>query len=188
MMRVAVAILGLILLVAVIAPKGALEQEALELRNRGIAELENEQPASAERIFKQLAEVVPKDPLPWANLAIAALRQQRFDDAEKWLDKAEALDGGASGLDAIRAEILQWSGRSDAALQKLRGAADAAPGDPETQYSLYRLAQILDGPEAEAGARESLDRLGKLRPDNLVVIVQLALRARAEGDRAAASA
>ena len=59
----------------------AVSPEAVELRNRGLAELENEKPELAEQAYRQLTEVAPKDPLGFANLAIAELRQQKNDAA-----------------------------------------------------------------------------------------------------------
>ena len=55
----------------------ALDEAALSLRQKGLAELENEQPSAAAATFAELARRVPDDPLPHANLAIAALRQAR---------------------------------------------------------------------------------------------------------------
>ena len=49
-------------------PGGSLAQstEALELLNRGLAQLEYEDPAGAEATFRRLAELVPEDPLAHA--------------------------------------------------------------------------------------------------------------------------
>ncbi len=63
----------------------ALSPELVELRNRGYAELENEQPANAAEIFRQLIKLAPEDPLGHANLAVAdaqtagVRRSSRFD-------------------------------------------------------------------------------------------------------------
>ncbi len=160
-------------------------ERALELRNRGFAELENEQPAPAEETFAALAELVPKDPMPHANLAIARLRQQKFSDAEAAIRAALELDPGRPALVAIQAEIEQWSGRPEEALELMRQAAAGEPDDPRLQYSLYRQALVM---QSEADLATALERLARLRPENLVVMLQLGQRAIAAGDRAAASA
>ncbi|MCG8455308.1 MAG: hypothetical protein MI919_03435, partial [Holophagales bacterium] len=55
---------------------GAITPEAIALRDAGFAALENEKPEEAETAYRQLAELVPDEPLVWGNLAIAHLRQQ----------------------------------------------------------------------------------------------------------------
>lgn len=164
------------------------DPSAVRLRNRGYAELENEKPALAEATFQQLTRVAPEEPLGWANLAIAHLRQQEFDPATKALGKALELTPKDPRLFAIQGEIEHWSGRGEAALNSFRRAADGAPDDLELQYALYRQATILTGDKADAAARLALERLARLRPENLVVLLQLGQRARAAGDRAQATA
>jgi len=177
----------LLALTALAVPSG-LPDRALELRNLGYAELENEQPGRAEAAFEELAELVPDDPLPWANLAIARLRQQESDGALEAVDKAIALAPGRADLLAIRGEVLQWSGRPAEALAAFAAAAEAAPDDPETQYSLLRQSANAPSPESEAFAAEALRRLAKLRPENVPVLLQLGSTAVKAGDRSAATA
>ena len=164
------------------------DPSAVRLRNRGYAELENEKPALAAATFEQLTRIAPKDPLGWANLAIALLRQQDFEPATNALAKALELAPTDPRLLAIQGEIEHWSGRGEAALDSFRRAADGAPDDHELQYALYRQATILTGEQADAAARLALERLARLRPENLVVMLQLGQRARAGGDRAQATA
>jgi tetratricopeptide (TPR) repeat protein len=181
-----VPVLGfLVLCSAVLA--AAPSDEALRLRNAGIAELENEQPANAERIFLELTKVAPDDRLAYANLAIAALRQQKFDDAKAHVAEALAKSPGEPQLLAIEAEIYHWSGDDPRALEILRKAAAAAPEDPEIQYALYRQAGVVDGEGSVDAAGEALERLVRLRPENLVVLLQQGIRAREAGDREAAT-
>ena len=59
----------------------ALPPDAYELRNVGLAQLENERFADAEAAYRKLVELAPREPLGHANLAIALLRQQKFDEA-----------------------------------------------------------------------------------------------------------
>jgi Flp pilus assembly protein TadD len=161
--------------------------DAVELRNRGIAELENESPTQAERSFRALIEILPDEPLGHANLAVALLRQQKMTDARRAIDRALAKSPDDPRLVAILAEIHHWSGENDQALAAYRRAAQAAPDDVALQYSLYRQATTSASEEAEEAARAALDRLASLRPENLVVLLQRGQRARAAGDRATAT-
>jgi tetratricopeptide (TPR) repeat protein len=163
-------------------------QQAIQLRNQGIAELENEAPVRAETTFLELLRLAPDDPLPYANLAIATLRQQKLDEAQEWIDKALDKSPNDARLVAIQAEIHHWSGNSQAALAAFRLAADAAPTNIDYQYSLLRQAASTNDPAATEASRVALDRLAKLRPENLVVLLQLGHQARANDDRSAATA
>ncbi len=165
-----------------------VSDEAIYLRNLGIAELENEQPAKAEEAFKQLIILAPEDPLGFADLAVAALRQQKFDEATDWIDRALEKTPGAAELLAIKAEILQWSGEPRQALDMLREAAARAPENVEVQYALYRQASVQPDGDDGGAAQEALARLRELRPENLLVIMQLGQRAIRAGGRADATA
>lgn len=178
---------GALLLLAVLAQSSTPPEQALELRNRGFAELENEQPANAEAAFRELSKLTPEDPLPQANLAIALLRQQKTDEALEAIAQAERLSPEDPRLIAIRGEILSWSGQNEGALDAFRQAAALAPNDPESQYTLYRTATTTGGAGAEEATAEALDRLARLRPENLVVLLQVGKSGRESGDRARAT-
>ncbi|MEJ2084738.1 MAG: CRTAC1 family protein [Acidobacteriota bacterium] len=181
-------ILAISLLSTALAAQGSeISPEALRLRNEGLAGLENEQPKQAEEAFLQLSTQVPSDPLPWADLAIARLRQQEFDAAEEALATALKLSPEDPRLLSIRAEILQWSGSPEEALALLRRAAEAAPEDVAIQYALWRQASGLSGSLAEEAGREAIPRLTNLRPDNLLVLLQQVQQAIASGDRSVAT-
>ena len=182
--RLSLALLALAALAAAPAP---VPEDAATLRNLGLAQLENERPAEAAETFRKLAQLAPADPLPYANLAIAALRQQKSDEARSWIDQALAKVPGRADLLAIQGDVLQWSGKAEEALAAYRKAAAAGPDQVYVQYSLYRQASQLSGPEAEAALADSLKALARLRPENLVVLLQAGQRAIAAGDRAGAT-
>jgi hypothetical protein len=141
----------------------------------------------AESTFQELAKLVPNDPLPLANLAIATLRQQRFEEAQAWLDKAIDIAPRDARLTAIQAEIHHWGGDSQAALAAFARAAEALPDNIDFQYSLYRQATSTNDPSAAGLATDALARLARLRPENLVVLLQQGQQARVNNDRATAS-
>lgn len=169
------------------ASEAAKAPAAANLRDLGLAQLENENPDQAEATYRKLAEVRPKEPLGHANLAIALLRQQKHDDALAAIDAALKLAPGRADLLAIRGEVLQWRGDLEAALKDLDAAAKKDADDPEILYAAYQLASTLDGETANAVAARTLARLAELRPENVVVLLQKGQRAIADGDRAAAT-
>ena len=169
---------------AVAQPTG--EQAAL--RNLGYAQLENEDAVDAEATYRRLIELLPDEPLGHANLAVALLRQDRQEDALAAADRALELGGDRGDLLLVRADVLQGgAGSNEEALTAYRRAARAAPDDPEVQYALFRHAEIVSGPEAEADRRAAVDRLRALRPDNLVVLLLSGAAALEDGDRGRAS-
>ncbi|MEM6456058.1 MAG: FG-GAP-like repeat-containing protein [Acidobacteriota bacterium] len=166
--------------------------EAMQLRDDAFAELENEAPERATALYASLIELVPGDPLPHANLAIAHLRRQQYDDAGSAIERALALAPNRPDLLAIEAEILQWSGQDLAgALSRLEQAVAADPDDLERLFALHQLATTnraaLDEAAADAAADRALDRLVALRPENLVLLLAQGQRAIARDDRTAAT-
>jgi tetratricopeptide (TPR) repeat protein len=166
----------------------ALPERAVELRDLGVAQLENERPADAERTFADLVKLAPEDPLGYANLAIAALRQQHYDAALAQVDQALAKAPGRADLLALRGEALEWTGRSAEALLAFDRAAAAAPDDVFILYAAFRQATTVGGEGSQELARRTLDQLARLRPENLLVLLQRGSRAIAGGDRATATA
>ncbi|MES1245990.1 MAG: FG-GAP-like repeat-containing protein [Acidobacteriota bacterium] len=186
-MRAALA--SLLLLAA--AP-ASLPDRAMELRNLGVAQLENEQPAQAEPTFRDLIKVAPMDPLPYADLAVALLRQQKNDAALEAIDQALAKAPDRADLLALRGDILQWSGKAEDALAAYRRSTAADPNRVEVWYALFQQAAALGGSEtetetAQAASAEALGALVRLRPENLVVLLKEGQRAIRAADRAAAT-
>ncbi|HEY2291274.1 MAG TPA: FG-GAP-like repeat-containing protein [Thermoanaerobaculia bacterium] len=189
MLRRALPLLPAVFLLAAAPPAPRpISPAAAALRGLGLAQLEDERPTEAAETFRKLAKLTPDDPLPYADLAVAALRLRKSDEAAAAIAQALAKAPGRADLLAIQGDILQWSGKSEEALAAYRKAAAAAPDRVEIQYGLYRLAGQGEGPEAEAARKESLQALARLRPENLVVLLQQGQRAVAAGDRAGATA
>jgi tetratricopeptide (TPR) repeat protein len=182
-------LLSLLLLAAAPVP---LPERALELRNLGIAQLENEQPAQAEATFRELAreleKTTPADPLPYADLAVSLLRQQKNDAALAAVEQALTRSPGRADLLALRGDVLQWSGKAEDALAAYRQAVAADPARVEVWFSLFQQAAAVGETEAaQTASAEALAALSRLRPENLVVLLKEGQRAIRSGDRAAAT-
>jgi Tfp pilus assembly protein PilF len=168
----------------------SIPRRAVELRDLGLAELENERPEQAEQAYRQLIEIRPRDPLGHANLAIALLRQQKYEEAGAAIDAALAKVGEddpvRGQLLAIQSDVVQWTGDLDGALALMEKAVAASPDDVEILYSAYHLATTRSEEGGEL-AQRVLGRLAELRPENVVVMLQRAKQAVAAADRAAAT-
>lgn len=176
-------VLGAVTCAALAQPPPA----ALELRDRGYALLENEKPAEAEGVFRQLIEVYPADPLGYANLAISLLRQEDAAGALAAINQAQSKARGRADLAYIRAEIVAWIPNPQAALELFATAADAAPDDPLVQYALYRHTEQVTGDRSKELSHIASSRLAKLRPENLIVLLARGQSAIETGDRSTAS-
>jgi tetratricopeptide (TPR) repeat protein len=190
------ALVSLLLLAAVPAVPSAvppsLPERALELRNLGLAQLENEQPAQAEATFRELERLLdktaPEEPLPYADLAIALLRQQKNDAALAAVEQALGKSPGRADLLALRGDVLQWSGKAEESLAAYRRSVAADPGRVEVWFSLFQQAAALGESEAaQAASTEALAALVRLRPENLLVLLKEGQRAIRAADRAAAT-
>jgi Tfp pilus assembly protein PilF len=170
------------------AAAAPLADALLALRQQGLAELENERNADAEATFAALAAQLPGDPLPHANQAIAALRQARLDVARTALERALRLAPERPDLLAVDGELLTAAGDLEAGLARFRAAAAAAPDRADLQFALLRSAEVLGPSAGDAAVDQALERLARLRPDNLVVLLSAGRRAVARQDRRAATA
>ncbi|MEM9407771.1 MAG: FG-GAP-like repeat-containing protein [Acidobacteriota bacterium] len=185
--RARVAYLG----IALLAPLAVLAQPpeiALKLRDQGYALLENEKDAEAAEAFRKLIEAYPSDPLGYANLAIAQLRQQDNAGALASINQALSKAPDRADLLFIRAEIIAWIPNPEAALDLYARAAEAAPNNPEVQYALYNHSSSMTTERAVELGRVAMRRLSTLRPENLVVLLRYGRTAIETGDRAAATA
>ena len=170
-----------------LARAAEIPERALELHQRGFAELENEKPENAAPFYREVIQLVPDDPLGYANLAIAELRQQKHDVARRILATARTKFPDHPRLLAIEAELLQWSGDLEGSLALLDQASRRTPDDLELLYAAYHAADTVRGDAGDAVAERVLGELAARRPENVVVLLQLGQRAIAGGDRAKAS-
>lgn len=184
-MRTLYALVTLSILTTV--PAVGVSPAALSLHHRGYAELENEKPEEAEVSYREVVQKAPEDPLGYANLSIALLRQQKYDPALRVVTTALQQFPGHARLLSIQGDILQWTGDLDGGLKLLDQAAQADPNDLEILYATFQLASNLKSEEAMAIRKRVLTRLAELRPENVVVLLQLGQQAIAEGDRPTAT-
>ena len=110
----------------------------LSLRNVGLAQLEEDKPKEARATFAKLAELLPSEALPFANGAVAALREKDIPGAELLLGKAQAL-GERADLYAIRAALENERSRPAAVRMALEKAATLDARDLESRWRYARL-------------------------------------------------
>lgn len=173
----------LAIVAALVSLAPAAGESPFALRDLGLAQLENDRPEEAAATFRRLTKRRSKDPLPWANLAIANLRRQEPAAARQAIERALRHGAGRPDLLAISALVAEWEGDLERALRIATRAAAAAPQDVKLQFQLLRMADAAGGPEAEAARGVALERLAELRPENLAVLFERAQAALAAEDR-----
>ncbi len=167
---------------------GAPDPAAIPLRNAGVAQLENDQPAQAAATFRKLIDKTPDDPLGYADLGVSLLRQGNSADALRWIGEALRRAPGRPDLLLLRGDALSGLDRGEEALTAYRQAAAATPDGVEIQYALLQQAGTMPGSAAAASRDQAVAALLRLRPDNLLVELRAGETAIARGDRAAATA
>jgi hypothetical protein len=108
---------------------------ALELVEQGVVALTVDQdPGTAERLWKEAARRDPQLAEPLVNLALLAEREERFADAEALLEKARRADP--------RSKLAPVAARRIAQLEKKR-AEDAQPGGAARRRAREAAARAL---------------------------------------------
>ncbi len=176
------------LLAVLSAPAAPLPPERavriLSARNLGLAQLEEGRTKEARKTFDRLAELVPDDPLPWANGAIAALRDGDFAAAEKLLERARKAGGNGAELEALRAALEEARNRPDEARAALSRAAALDPRDLESRWRLVRSIETLPAqtPQQKDARRKALGEISAASPANLPARLKLLLSGLEAGD------
>ncbi len=182
--------LAILALLAALAASGLDPDKAsriLAARNLGLAQLE-EGRKEARATFARLAELVPEEPIGWADGAIAALREGDLAGAEKLLARAEAAGGKRADLFAIRAAIEEARNRPEAARAAL---AQAAALDAKDLESRWRLVRSLDAEQSSTPAQTqarvpALREILAVSPANLPARLKLLVLTLEAGDAARA--
>ena len=168
------------------SPRFSPEQASkiLSLRNVGLAQLEEDKSKDARATFAKLAELVPGEPLPLADGAVAALRGKDLAGAEALLAKA----GDRADVWAIRAALENERNRPAAMRAALEKAAALDGRDLESRWRFAR--SVESDPSAtdaeKAKRRAFLGEIVRQSPSNLPARLKLLLLDVEAGDAAGA--
>ncbi len=171
-------------------PSAEQASRILSARNLGLAQLEEGKSKEARKTFDRLAELVPSDALPWANGAVAALRDNDFASAERLLARAFQAGGDRADLWALRAALEEARNRPEEARAALAKAVALDPRDLESRWRLVRSVEATPSPAPalKEQRRKALREVVAASPANLPARLKLLLADLDEGDGAAAKA
>ncbi len=161
--------------------------EILALKNRGLAELEEGKNAEAQTAFAKLAELVPAEPLPFADGAIAALRGSDPATAARLLARAESAGPPRADLFAIAAAIAEAKNDAAGARAMLGKAAALSPKDLESRWRWIRSAELDPSAKSDVAAiSRYLSEIVRESPASVPAWMKLLLVRISAGDAAGA--
>ena len=162
--------------------------EIANLRNLGVAHLENGDLDDAVIEFSRLAQLLPNERLPQQNLAIAAVMQvdpesaghvdrtkepdryeQAIDQARLAIDRLLTSYPSDSVPSVLSARLYRLTDQTAQAVQLLTNAADLDPANPAVAFELYEATQEFRDDSLAAAGAEALSRVWNAAPTNLTV-------------------
>jgi Tfp pilus assembly protein PilF len=139
----------------------------LSHRSLGLAYLEENQLDKALTEFKRVIEIAPDEALGHANLALTYLRKTQYQEAEKHARKALELSREPE-IHLIYAEVLERTGKPDAAITELQHSVKAFPNHIPSQYKLAQLHLRSSHTNRYQKAETNLLAIEAAAPANLV--------------------
>jgi Tfp pilus assembly protein PilF len=145
----------------------------------GLAGLQTGEDQRAKEKLTLATQIVPGEPAAWADLALFAARQQDFEKAAEYAEKARALAPQNSAIEALLGAIAGKTGKGDAALSHDRGAVSL---DSHNVKARQALADELDRQGSAADAQKELEQILAQLPSNISVQLDIARIAARQGD------
>ena len=162
--------------------------EITNLRNLGVAHLENGDLEDAVAEFSRLAELLPHERLPQQNLAIAAIMQvdpeaaghiDRTKEPDRYLLAVEqarlSIDSLLTSFPAdsvpsvLSARLYRLNDQTALAVQLLTNAAELDPANPAVSFELYEATRESRDDSLNATGAQALARVWNATPKNLTV-------------------
>lgn len=162
--------------------------EIANLRNLGVAHLENANLDEAVAEFTRLAELLPNERLPQQNLAIAAIMRvdgeaaghidqmkeperyrQAIADARVTIDSLLADFPSDLAPSLLSARLYHLTGQTAPAVQLLTAALNNDPDNPAVAYELYETVRDSQDDSMAALGAQALAQAWEKAPTNLTV-------------------
>ncbi len=119
-----------------------------------------------EEALKLLSNVTKADPtyaIGWENAARLAIEQEKWEDAESYIQKLEKLDGQALLATFLKGQIKEKTGNLEEAATRYKKVIRTAPSAPIAEYALSALLSLSKAPE---DIKKAKDFLLSLETDN----------------------
>ncbi|MEW4490539.1 FG-GAP-like repeat-containing protein [Thalassoglobus sp. JC818] len=155
----------------------------------GIALLENKDWQESDRVFAELAEVLPNEILPWRNLAIArtgAVEERGQRENKEEANHTITRESAVEAIQSLREKEPDepYSYRMEARLidpvkginEKIRllnEASKRSPEDPTIWYEIYSVGRVAPSEDARNQSNAAILKAYEFAPENLFVILSV---------------
>lgn len=150
----------------------------------GVAGLQTGEDVRARQMLTRATRLAPGEPAAWANLALLSVRQQDFDAAFRYADKARSLAPENSRIEELLGAIEAKRGKIAESLAHYRRAVELDPKNFKALYSLAEQTERQGSPQDESAAETLLEKLLSMQPNNAAVQIDLLRLAAKRGDNA----
>ncbi|KAA5543152.1 hypothetical protein FYK55_12785 [Roseiconus nitratireducens] len=157
-----------------IATPPAASEQTLSDFYTSIAALDVEENERAARVLGDAVQREDREPALWANLAVARLRLNEPEKAREALERALELAGDSQQLAVLNAQIMEYSGQIEPAIEVLRRVHTDWPENVAATYSLVSLLGQMRDDQSEGERIELLTSILEHAPGNLKALLERA--------------
>ncbi len=148
----------------------------------GVAGLQTGEDVRARQRLTEATRLAPGEPASWADLALLLVRQQDFDAALRYAEKARALMPENSRIEELIGAIEARRGKIPESLAHYRKAAELDANNLKALYSLAEQTERQGSASDESTAQSLLEKLLAKEPHNVAVQIDLLRLAARRGD------
>jgi len=141
----------------------------------GAAALDTPQKDVARTRLDLAVQLVPAEPAGWANRGLLSLRESDLKNATLDLHRAAALAPDSGEIHALLGFLAERLGKLSEAVAHFRVAVEQ---DPQNVAALFTLADAIGKEreqDSEAQSQQLMEKILKIQPNNLPVLVERAL-------------
>jgi Tfp pilus assembly protein PilF len=148
----------------------------------GLAGLQTGEDTRAQEKLTLVTQLAPGEPAAWGDLALFTARQQDFEKAEQYAEKARALAPDNSAIESLLGEISNRRGKLPEAIAHFRKAVLLEGRNAKARQSLASLIERQSTATSDGEAQAELAKILELLPGNVSVQLDVARLAAKRGD------
>ena len=150
----------------------------------GLAGLQTGEDARAKEKLTLATQLVPDEPAAWADLALFTARQQDFDNAARYAEKARALVPENSAVEALLGAISSKQGKLPEAIAHFKKAVALNGRNVRARQSLATEIERQSTASSDGEAQAEMEKVLTALPGNISVQLDIARLAAKRGDTA----
>ncbi len=151
----------------------------------GLAGLQTGEDTRAKDKLTLATQLAPGEPAAWADLALLSAREQDFEKAAQYAEKAHSLAPGNSAIESLLGAISSKRGKLPEAIDHFKRAVALDGGNVKARQSLATEIERQSSLTSDQAAQTELEKLLGVLPGNVSVQLDIARLAAKRGDVAA---